>query len=128
MYEFSNFINNIYLFKFSDKITSEEIENFKTDFTNLVIEDKKFFFIIDLEKISNFKTKFFYSVVKSIDSNQELLKKNLIGSSIILSSTFKNILKVLINMKKKIAPNFISPNLSSSLNFFNNLNKTNTTI
>ena len=124
MYEFINLINNIYLFSFSSKITIEEIENFKNDFNQLVIADNKFFFVIDLYQINNFKTSFFYSIMKSIDSNEEMLKKNLLASSIILSPKFKNILSVFIKMKKQIAPNFISPNLSSSINFFHNLNKT----
>ena len=123
MYEFLNLINNIYLFKFTNKITTEEIDNFKNDFNNIVKEDKQFFFIIDLYNINDFKTSFFYSIMKLIESNEKILKNNLIASSIILSPKFKNILTVFINMKKQIAPNFISPNLSSSLNFFHKMNK-----
>ena len=123
MYEFSNLICNIYLFKFSNNITSEEIDNFKNDFSNIVKEDKLFFFIIDLYNINDFKTSFFYSIMKSIESHEKSLKNNLIASSIILSPKFKKILTVFINMKKQIAPNFISPNISSSINFFHNMNK-----
>lgn len=124
MYECLNFINNIYLFKFSNIINPEEIESFKNDFKNLLIEDKKIFIIFDLYNITSFKPSFFYSIYKLIDSNEELLKEKILASSIILCPKFKKTLTALINICKDISPNFISPNLSSSINFFHNLNKT----
>lgn len=121
MYKFTNLNPNTYIFEFSNSVNNDEINEFKNDFSEILLKKEKFKFIIDFSNLVYFNSSFFYSINKLIDSNETILKEYLIASSTILSSKFKNLLTFFIRMRKQVAPNFISPNISSSINFFDNL-------
>ena len=82
---------NLNLFEFSNKISKEEFNKFKSDFDNLLKKQDKFLVVFNLLKINSFDINFFLKKMDYIYKNKDLVKMYMSGSTIVISNKYLGI-------------------------------------
>ena len=113
---------NLNLFEFSNKISKEEFNKFKSDFDNLLNKQDKFLVVFNLLKIKIFDINFFLKKMDYIYKNKDLVKMYMSGSTIVISNKYLGILKFGLAMKKPLCPNCVTEDLRDGMNFLVKLN------
>tara|TARA_E500000178_G_C16393869_1_gene475599 strand:+ start:40 stop:432 length:393 start_codon:yes stop_codon:yes gene_type:complete len=113
---------NLNLFEFSNKISKEEFNKFKSDFDNLLNKQDKFLVVFNLLKIKSFDINFFLKKMDYIYKNKDLVKMYMSGSTIVISNKYLGILKFGLAMKKPLCPNCVTEDLRDGMNFLVKLN------
>mgnify|MGYP001189245387 FL=1 len=108
---------NLNLFEFSNKISKEEFNKFKSDFDNLLNKQDKFLVVFNLLKINSFDINFFLKKMDYIYKNKDLVKMYMSGSTIVINNKYLGILKFGLAMKKPLCPNCVTEDLRDGMNF-----------
>ncbi len=119
MYNFTSISNplNINIFKFSEQITIDEFNSYKDNLNFLLNQQNPFYAVFDLLEIKSFNIGFFLKQISYMYSKQDLVKKYLKGSVILVDDSYKTLINVTLAIKKPINPNIVTSNLEDGIQF-----------
>jgi len=114
---------HIQLFIFSEKVTKDELNQFRNDLETLLNSHIDFYLVFDLTKLNNFDINLFTAMNKYIYQNEELVKLYMKASSIVIRKTMKPIINLAMNFNKPLVPNLVVSKIEKSIEFLINVNQ-----
>ena len=113
---------NIQLFKFSDKVSKEELNIFKNDLNSLFTSKQPFYIIFDMAALKSFDISIFMTMTKHIYKNKVAVKEFMKASSIIVSPGIAPLIKIALKFNTPLAPNLISSSIENGIEFLLSIN------
>ena len=119
MYE-TKIIEFIYVFKFFDLITDDDVSCFAKDIDNLFSKNEIFYIILDVKDIKNFNFSFF-NKFDPIFEDEDKVRKYFKACVIITNN--KKILKLILSIKKPLMSTNIDTNYESAIKYLKDIKK-----
>lgn len=101
-----------------EKITSSEFDDFKTVFYTHLKGPNTFKVFIDLRKLTDASPSILSSLVKFINTSEELAIDKVLATSVLVNKPhIENLVNIVFNLKKPATPTKVTSDLTVACNF-----------
>ncbi len=127
-FNFQNKLFNLFIFQFNDKMTNEDLNNYKNDINKILsLKLNNIFIVYDIRKVKTIDMNCFVSNINSLFEFTNLLKGIIKGCSIIVNNKYINTIKMIFKiLPNKICDSFIiTKEAEEAFLYLNNLHNNN---
>lgn len=124
MYNFSyqNKLFELYIFKFYNKVTDDDILKYEKNIQTLSKLNNKFYVVFDIRNITDISIENFITMSKKLFNNTKLIENKMDGCAIIVSGSYINTIKVVFNIiKTKICNYLVTKEIEEAFIYLNKL-------
>lgn len=107
----------IKVFKFSEKIKKNDLEEYKKSFEEDLKSDKQFFIIFDISEVTKFKFNYMVELLLFMYKISENLKKLILAIAIIANGITKSGIDIALKMKEPFCESTVKNNLDDGIKF-----------
>ena len=107
----------IKVFKFSDKIKKNDLEEYKQSFEEDLKSKKQFFIIFDISEVKKFKFNYMVDLLLFMYKISDDLKKLILANAIIANGITKSGIDIALKMKEPFCETIVKDNLDDGIKF-----------